>query len=251
MTTFSSLLVALDDPSSESEGVTCATWLAQQLRARLHVLPSGNLERAIVDATIRHDVALVVLSARDASLEHGLIGRCALPTLLLPPGYREALPWRRLVVPVSGTRADGDALSLALQAAGALDLTVRVLHVCDPNAADEGLEVRTRYADALHHEYPGQLDELVGGALALFPPKERHRIQTVSLTTGDVLDQLLEMIAAEASSVVVVGWRGNLTTGRAAVLRGLIAHITSPLLLVRESPRPTSHLEIGEELDRP
>ena len=121
-----------------------------------------------------------------------------------------------------------DALALAAQLASALDVSVNVVHVANPSTTDEGLDVRARYSDALHHEYPGQLDELVMRALPLLPIKERHRIESVYLRSGDVLERLAEIIPGDGNSAVVVGWHGTLGSGHAELLKGLIGRITSP-----------------------
>ena len=293
MTTFSSLLVPLDGSQAAARGLGCAVWLAQRLKARLHLLtatdaarsPRDELlrlgvaerhwqqielhqmseppEKAIVEATARHHVRIVVMSACGQSFERTewrdseqvlghvarfVIERCPVPVLLLPPRYREVLPWERLVVPVSGAVACDDALTVAARLACALDLTVHAVHVADPSSRDEGLEVRARYSDALHHEYSGQFDELMGHSLPLLDARERSRIEAVRLSSGDVLGRLLELVRREHGSAVVVGWHGTLASGHAELLKALIREITNPLLLVRQSARPRSQLNAGEEL---
>jgi nucleotide-binding universal stress UspA family protein len=179
-----------------------------------------------------------------------VIERCAVPVLLMPPRYQQVLPWERLVVPVSGALACDDALAVAARFASELDLTVKVVHVANPGSRDEGIEARARYSDALHHEYSGQLDELVRRALPLLDAKERRRIESVSLSSGDVLARLVEVVGREHGSAVVVGWQGTFAPGHAEVLKTLIREMTGPLLLVRRSGRRTSQLNVGEEFDQ-
>ena len=225
---------------------------------------SDRPETAIIEAAARYDVRLVVMSARGESFERtehrdaeqvvghvarSVIEQCPVPVLLTPPRYREVLPWERLIVPVSGAWACEDALALAAGLACDLDVAVKVVHVANPSATDEGLDLRARYSDALHHEYPGQLDELVMRALPLLPVKERHRIQSVYLRSGDVLDRLLEIVKGDRNSAVVVGWQGTLSSGRAGLLKGLIGGVASPLLLVRRLARRLSQLNTGEEFE--
>jgi nucleotide-binding universal stress UspA family protein len=225
----------------------------------LHQTP-GPPERAIVEAAGRPDGGLVVLSSHGEAFERagerdGILGhvarfvieQSAVPVLLLPPRYREMLPWKHLVVPVSGAPACDDALALATRLAFALDLSVKVVHVANPSASDPGLDARARYADALHHEYPGQLEELVGRALPLLSGEQRQRIDSLTLCGGDVLDQLLELLAREPGGAVVVGWQGTLSDRHAHLLKGLIAAITCPLLLVKPSRRRLSRLNTGED----
>lgn len=294
MTAFSSLLVPLDGSLVAARSLDCAAWLAQRLEARLHVLTatsaeqsphdelrrlrvaerhwpkielhqtSDSPEKAIVDASARYGVSLVVMNARGESSDRAerreleqilghvarfVVERCTVPVFLIPPRYQEVLPWKRLVVPVSGAIVCDDALSVAAQLAFALGLTVKVVHVASPSAADEGLDARARYSDALHHEYRGQLDELVKRALPLLGAKERRCIEGVSLASGDVLGGLIDFISGEHGSAVIVGWHGTLASGHAELLKELIRQITSPLLFVRGMAPRLSRLNTGEAVD--
>ena len=150
-----------------------------------------------------------------------VVERCTVPVLLTPPGYREVVPWERLIVPMSGSFACDDALALAAQLASALDVSVKVVHVANPSTTDEGLDVRARYSDAIHHEYAGQLDELVMRGLPLLPIEQRHRIESVSLRSGEVLDRLVEIVNGARDGAVVVGWQGTLELGPCSVAEGI------------------------------
>jgi nucleotide-binding universal stress UspA family protein len=223
-------------------------------------------EDAILTAVARHDVRLVVMTACGETAEarataaadaHEIVGhvtravieRSPVPVLVLPPNYREALPWERALVPASGEIEADEALALAARLADALDLEVHVAHVTDSDAGDEGLAARARYADAVHHEYPRQLEELVGRALPQCTPAECRRIKDVALCHGDVATALLELIERERMSVLVVGWRGRFMAGHARVLKQLIEGITTPVLLVKPPSRASSRLKVGEEIE--
>src|SRR5690606_6521572 len=124
-----------------------------------------------------------------------------------------------------------DALALAVRVAVALDMEVHAAHVADPQ--DGHLEASTRYADAIHHEYPSQLDEFVRRALPNCPPADCSRIVELALCTGDTADELLGLIDARDIDLIVVGWAGRFMRGRARVLRQLLAQISQPVLLVK------------------
>jgi nucleotide-binding universal stress UspA family protein len=231
----------------------------------LHQAPAYP-EDAILAALARHDIELVVMTAGGHTAEdpaaadadparlvghvtRAIVERSPVPVLLLPPNYREALPWRRALVPVSGEVEADEALIAAARLASALDLEVHVAHVTDSETGDEGLAARARYADAPYHEFPHQLEELVGRALSRCAPDECRRIAGVALCQGDVAPELLALIERRQVSVLVVSWHGRLVTGRARVLKQLIQGLTVPVLLVKPAARIRFHLKVGEQVD--
>jgi nucleotide-binding universal stress UspA family protein len=231
----------------------------------LHQAPAFP-EPAILAAVARHDARLVVMTARGEAAEEppavaperspivghvarGVIERCPVPVLLLPPAYRESLPWRRILVPVSGEVEGDEAVALAVRLAVALDLEVHVAHVAGPETGDEGLAARARYADAVHHEYPHQLEEFVRRALPRCAPEECRRVTDVALCHGDIGAELLALIESKAVSLLVVGWHGRFMAGHARVLKYLIERITQPVLLVKPAPRAPFRLRVGEEIE--
>jgi nucleotide-binding universal stress UspA family protein len=231
----------------------------------LHQAPAYP-EDAILTAIARHGIELVVMTAcgqtaetpaaraRDAApvvghVTRSIMERSPAPVLLLPPHYHEALPWERVLVPVSGETEADEALALAMRLAQALDLSVHVAHVAAPDASDESLAARSRYADALHHEYPRQLEELVSRALPCGAPEERRRIADIALCCGDVATELLGLIERTPVSLLAIGWRGRFMTGHARVLRRLIQAITSPVLLVKPPVRMPFQLKVGEQIE--
>lgn len=295
MSLFPSILVPLDGSRTAARSLGCATWLATRLGARLHLLSATPRElpareelarlrvprehwplialhqapaypaEAILAALVRHDIGLLVMTARGETTEtsgaeaaparilghtaRAVIERSPVPVLLLPPRYRETLPWERIVVPVSGEADSDEALATAVHLAHALDLKVSVVHVADPEPGADSLEGRTRYADALHHEYSSQLGELVERVLAGCAPAECGRIEETVLRRGDVAAELLELVDATRSGLLVLGWRGRLLGGHARVVRRLIRATHLPVLLVKPVARAPFRLNVGEELE--
>jgi len=233
----------------------------------LHQAPAYP-EDAILAALARHDVSLVVMTAGGQTAEaappgadapaqsavghvtRAVLERSPVPVLLLPPAYREVLPWERVLVPVSGELEGDEALALAVRLANALDLAVHVAHVTDADTGDEGLAARARYADALHHEYPRQLEELVTRALPHCGPAQSRCIADIALCHGDVAAELAGLIERKSLSLLVMGWHGLLTGGHARVLKQLIGMIPSPMLLVKRARRMPFRLKVGEEMER-
>lgn len=231
----------------------------------LHQAPTYPAE-AILASVERYRISLVVMTARGETAEttvteelapakmigdvaRAVIERSAEPVLLLPPNYRETLPWKRALVPMSGETGVDEALTLAVRMANALDLEVHAVHVADSGAADESLSARARYADALHHEYPGQLEEFVRRALPQCAPEECRRLVDIALCRGDIVTELRKLIERKQISVIVVAWHGRFVTGRARVLTEIIQTISNPVLLVKPELRTRLRLKVGEEIE--
>jgi len=223
-------------------------------------------EDAILVALAHHGIELVVMSAcgqtaearvaaeldPDRALGHvarAVVSRSPAPVLLLPPSYREALPWERLLVPLSGEAEADRILGLAVRLANALGLEVHVAHVAGEDAGHCGLEGTARYADALHHEYPHQLDELVSRSAPGCTRDECRRIKDVALCRGDIAAELLDLAKRKRVSALAAGWHGQLSGGHARVLKRLVHQIESPVLLVRAAARVPFRLEVGAEIE--
>lgn len=295
MSPFSSILVPLDGSDIAARSLGCATWLASQLDARLHILSAtthelpardalarlhiderhwsrielhqtpSDPEQSIISAITEHRIELLIMNARGASAEQAagstdassllghvtqaVIERCKVPVLLLPPGYREELPWKRALVPLSGGVESDDALPLAVRLATALDLTVHVAHVADARAGNDTLATQARYADALHHEYRNRLEELVARAVPTLTRDECRRIRSAALGSGDVAGELLRRMELDRISVLVASWHGHLATGRARVLKQLLSAVQVPVLLARCAHPARFRLDVGEAFE--
>ncbi len=216
---------------------------------------------AILAAVARRDVGLVVITAGGETADaepspryavghvtHAVIEQSPVPVLLLPRRYRERLPWERMLVPMSGEVEADEALGLAVRLAEALDVEVHVAHVVDTGTGRD-LAHRAPYADALHHEYPYRLENLVRCAVPCASAAERRRIVDVSLCCGDVAAELLALVERKRMSLAVLGWHGRFVRGHARVVRRLIEEITVPALLVKAGARSPARLKVGEALE--
>jgi nucleotide-binding universal stress UspA family protein len=227
-------------------------------RLVLHQTAAGDARQAVLDAMDEHAVQLAVMSARGASTHTGaeadkrlghvaqaVIERTAVPVLLLPRRYREALPWQTMLAATSGEAAADQALAAAVQLAAALELKMAVVHCAEPGAAAEARALGA-YADAPQYEYPRRLEEMITRAVT---PQECRCIVEVLLCRGDPAAELMKQLAERRSSVLALGWHGRLAQGRAPVLKRLLDEAECPVLLVREASRPRARLKVGEELE--
>lgn len=221
---------------------------------------NGDPATEILAAERRLGIDLIVLSARGEAAEaersdpltivghvaREVIEKSAAPVLLLPLAYREALPWRSALVPISGEAGTDESLVVALRLAQTLDLTVTIAHVA---AAKEefGKEVLGFFSDQAHHEYPHMLNEYVARVCPMASSEERERIEDFCLCHGDIARELLSLVERKRTSVLVVGWHGQFVAGHARVLKTLIQQVSCPLLLVKAAPRQPFRLKVGEE----
>ncbi|MGH8326600.1 MAG: universal stress protein [Steroidobacteraceae bacterium] len=292
MSSFSSLLVPLDGSRRAARSLGCATWLAAELDARLHILSAATQplpaqeeltrlrvpeadwpritlhhamslpEEAILGAAQEYDARLIIMSAHGEAQERtasaaltpdrsiGHVTRAVIehgnrPVLLLPDAYRERLPWKRILVPISAEVEASPAAGIAIALANALALRIRIAHVLDGPDGKSGLEATARYADATHHEYPEQLAELVRRAVSTATPEECRRIEEVALLRGEIAAQLLQQIEHGDVSLIAIGWHGSLVSGRAKVIKRLLPAITCPMLLAKAAPPSPSTLKVG------
>jgi nucleotide-binding universal stress UspA family protein len=231
----------------------------------LHQAPAYPAQEILAAAT-RYDVQLIVMTSQGETAERAIaseqapskvigsvtrevIERSVQPVLLLPPKYRESLPWERTLIPLSGETDVDEALTLAVRLANALDFDIHVAHVADRYAGNESLSAKAHYADALHHEYPRQLEEVVSRALPQCTPQECRRVVDVALCLGDVVTELLKLIESKRINFIVVGWHGRFLAGRARILRQLLQAISIPVLLVKSERRSRLRLKVGEEIE--
>lgn len=217
---------------------------------------AGDAAQAIVEAETRYALELLVMTSGGASADgdrpldgvghvaRSVIERSRSPVVLLPPGYRERLPWRSALVPLSGEPGTDESLAAALPLAHALALKVTVAHVASERPAPGGFPVGT---DEAHHELPSLLNEFVERACPLCSAAERAHIEDFRLYQGDIAGELLRLIAEKHISLLVVGWHGRFMAGHARVLKALIEAVSCPLLLVKPAPREPFRLKVGEE----
>jgi len=220
----------------------------------------GDPATEILAAEKRFGVDLIVMTARGESSEtkapdplkivghiaREVIEKSEAPIMLLPLLYREALPWRSVLVPISGESGTDESLSVALRLAQQLDLSVSIAHVASSDGK-HGEAVMGMTSDQPHHEYPHMLNEFISRSCPMASAEERARIEDFRLCHGDIAQELLTLIEKKHTSVLVVGWHGKFVAGHAHVLKTLIQRITCPLLLVKALPRQRFRLKVGEE----
>lgn len=206
------------------QSLGCATWLASQLKAQLHILSASTQVLPAKDALIRLKVPEEFWP---------------LITLHQAPQYPEA----EILAAIG--RYSIEALMVAIRLANALDLKVRIVHVAD----SETSSITMKHCDEAHHEYPHKFNEFITQACPFCSPEERRCIEGFSLLQGDVTTEILKLVEQEQISLLVVEWHGQFMMGHAQVLKNLIRVITHPVLLVKPGVKAPFKLKVGEEME--
>jgi nucleotide-binding universal stress UspA family protein len=294
MSVFTSLLLPLDGSYAAARGMGCASWLADTLHSKIHILsatahplpareelarlhvpeaawPHVILhqaaqfpENAILAAAAEHKADLIIMSAVGegaqaappasepmASAGHvtrAIIERASAPVLLLPPRYREVLPWRRMLAPVSGEPEVDEALPLAVIISNLLELELHVVHVMGDVRRERDLATSAHYADAPHHEYPQQFTELMRQPLAHFTAQACRCIRHAALARGNVGAELCSQIEQQEIDVILIGWHGRFMAGHADVVKLLLREVHCPMLLVKPARRAAFKLKVGDQI---
>lgn len=226
----------------------------------------------ILEAVERYAIDLIAMTARGGASDLSAGGKAAerskivghvtqaiieesrVPVLLIPPCYEQALPWKTVLVPMSGEARTDASLMLAVQLGKALHLKVSIVHVVDLETADAsaraiGCYCEHCYCDQAHHECPQMLNEFITRACPFCSVEEKRCINEFALVQGDVTTEVLRRAKERKFSLIVVGWHGHFVGEHARVLKSLCGTVTAPVLLVRPSEKATFKLKVGEEFE--
>jgi nucleotide-binding universal stress UspA family protein len=247
----SAVLAAIDSASSAPSILRAAEALADLLHSSVRVihvcerpdvaayLTDGSLgmeveivdgepATEIVNALADPNVLLAVIGTRDdpagprspghTALE--VVARVDKPVVIVPPRPADAVPGRplhRILVPLEGTTESTDAVSVALQpfAEGGAELIA--LHVFDastvPRFWDQSAHASHSYAAAFESQWCDM------------PTADVH------LRRGAAPATVINVADDERVDLIALGWRQDLSVGRATIVRAALAH-TIPVLLV-------------------
>jgi len=282
-----SILLPLDGSPESAKSTACAIWLAETLDANLHVLyatahpysaedalarlrvPQIHRSRtvlhqledapvaAVLAAIATHRVDLVVMSALGETASRGMLRSRSLgsvaqavlqkspvPVLLLPMHYQAFLPWTSMLAATSGESAADRALEVAVSLASTLKLKLTVVH-SEIGGAEAPF---SKYTDAPHHEYSHLLEQLAERGLARCTAEQRACVQAVLLRHGNAATVLLEQAQHLRSSVLTLGWHGQLGPSRGLVLKRLLQQAECALLLVCEHEEHRLQLKVGSHM---
>jgi nucleotide-binding universal stress UspA family protein len=224
--------------------------------AALRLLVGDPVEELLRAAADRH-VVFIVLATHGhnvgagpglAPVPEALAAYAKRPTLLIRPEAAAALggppyPFKRMLLPFDGTRATASALKPALKLAGELGAAIDLLYVVHPGQAPPGEPdsiVPPLYVDEPYYEWPGWASEVGSwlrsccGDVGEDVPIDVY-IRAGS-GRGEIGTAIAEFAAEQEADAIVLVRRSHLETGRAPILRAVLALTPCPVLLVAGKP---------------
>jgi len=187
---------------------------------------AGQAVEAIAEAAAADDVAAVVIGTRGAPAETHPAGGTALalvtlldkPIVVVPPSATVAGHIDSVLVPLDGTVQSAAALQEIVELAANAELRIVVAHVYRERSLPA-------FSDHLSHEVRAWSEEFIA----------RHCPAAVDasleLRVGEPREHLLDILRHSRCQLVALGWSQDLTVGRAAVVRQMLAESPVPVLL--------------------
>jgi nucleotide-binding universal stress UspA family protein len=250
----SRLLAAVDDSAATAPVIAVARWFGGLLDldvVALHASEngSGTTARASTDAVgvkleiregdparmIRQagqdeDVLAIAIGARAlpgnrvpaGHVALDVIRRVSKPVIVVPPDVRVPGGDRplRLLAPVDTERPSASALQHLLDEMHQPDLELVLLHVFDP-----------QHMPMFANHGSGDLETWCEELVRRTTPSQETQAR-VEWRVGHPAHTILAVERELDPDLVVLAWAGNLSHGRAAVVKRLLAHATTPLVLI-------------------
>jgi hypothetical protein len=203
-----------------------------------------------VDYVIIEELDFENTSAEPLRLLHDLLERSPAPVLILPFGVQaEIRSTETFVVPLSGEQRPCQALTHALKLAERTDVSVTLLHVCEPGRScvclPTGLE---SLGDQPHHEYLQMLDKVVSEGSPQSSLRERRRVNRFAHLSGGPPEEIARFMSTTARSLLILEWKGVLMNGHAETLKSVLKSVQAPVLIVKVARVPATTLKMGGEI---
>jgi nucleotide-binding universal stress UspA family protein len=230
-------ILAFTETDDDTDGVvevTAALAKTLHLGAEQRGLPTGtdDVTAAVLLAVDEPTVRLAVLpyrSERAGRLITQVIRHCPKPVVLVPADRIGPVPEliSRVLVALDGTveSAETVAETVALFAASGADILV--VHVIDkttvPKFWDQPIHARKSWDKEFLARYCDQ-------------PEAR-----IELRSGSPGASILDVAATEHADLIALGWRQNLSEGRARTVRRIVAQANTPLLLLPVASSAARH----------
>ena len=218
----------------------------------------GDPSEQICARAAEEHIEFVVMSARGAGATADPVGRVATRILenthtnvvIVPPHTRSRSTIKRILVPLDGTPSSADAVPAALEIARASRASVSVIHV--PPTPEERVEATEPGSFALERKFDLKEERrLVGEFFERFVAHHAKPDDTMTIGleigSGHPADEIYSTARRLEVDLIVAGWHGDISKGRAEVLRSVIPSVECPVLAVKvEAHLPSSKLLLAQ-----
>lgn len=210
-------------------------------------LRRGDPAQEILRAAAEPGVAMVVMATHGRVIEAGrglghtaeaVVAGTDRPVLLVRPEAVEAAPevapFTRLLVPLDGTPGTARALQPVFELADRLAAAIDLLFVVDPNQPppeEPGSMRAPQYLDQPQHEWPQWAEEFISRLACTCGGCQPSAPLTVSITYGDVGQEVARVAVERRASAIVLVRRSRLQAGRAPRLRAILVNAPCPLIV--------------------
>lgn len=200
-----------------------AEWAELPLR-----VADGSVVENLIEAGNTDDVVALALGARGSDVTRRPLGSTAAsvatalpkPVLIVPPSANAVSVFRRVLVPVEGTRSSSLAPRVVFQLAAGAQIDAVALHVYDESSVPA-------FTDQPQHEQPAWEREF----LQRYCPWGIGdiKLETRAGRSGEIIAQVAEECDCD---LIALGWSQELSGGRAPVVRETLERSSRPVLLV-------------------
>jgi nucleotide-binding universal stress UspA family protein len=208
-------------------------------------VPLRTLQGAVVDSLVAagtaEDVVALVLGARGTPGGRRPLGATAAavatalpkPLVVVPPEADPPAAFRRILVPLEGSRSTSLAPASILELAPEAKLDVVALHVLEEDSIPS-------FTDQPQHEHAAWTREF----LARYAPSGLGRVQLETRVGRS--DELVPLMAQECGcDLIALGWSQELAPGRAPVVRATLERSRVPVILIPVRAAPHHELVQG------
>jgi nucleotide-binding universal stress UspA family protein len=252
----STVLAAIDNSAAAGSVLATAETIARRLGWRLealHVREDGDVgartaaeaqgvdltevegspTETIGDIAGAEEIVALVVGARSFAAADVLGGTAATlvtaldkPVVVVPPEVPPIQTLSRILVPLDATEASAEALRRGLELLTAADVEVIVLHV------DFG-DTLPMFDDQCQHETDAWMAEFLRRYCPVAPEGVR-----LELRTGRPGEHVVGVAVETGADLIALGWRQEVATGRAAVVREVLTRSRLPVVLF-PVPKPS------------
>jgi nucleotide-binding universal stress UspA family protein len=196
---------------------------------------AGSSVEVLARAAAADDVAAVVIGARGSPNGKRPAGGTALalitalgkPVVVVPAAAAPGLEVKSVLVPLDGTTASAAALRDTVEFVRNAQAEITVAHV----RSEESLPA---FSDHLPHEVRAWSEEFI----ARYCPSAADAMLELRVEDGKPEEQVLDILRRSRCDLVALGWSQDLSAGRAAVVRRMLAESPVPVLLTPVSADP-------------